>query len=90
MNKKRARDIFAIVLLVVSILMIGGALVVNHAPLDTDSAALSLGKSIEKRVSTLESFMQEALEGDGSEWMSIPNLPGDMVVYRYYGDTLRS
>lgn len=90
MNKKRTRDILAIVLLVVSILMIGASLVVNHAPLDTGSAAVSLGKSIEKRVATLDSFMQEALEGEGNEWMSMPKLPEDMVIYRYYGDTLRS
>ena len=90
MNKKRSRDILAIVMLVVSILLIGGSLVVNHAPLDTDSAAVSLGKSIEKRVRILDSFMQEALEGDGHEWMSFPKLPDDMVLYRYSGDTLRS
>lgn len=90
MNKKLTRDILAIVLLAVSIFMIGGSLVVNHAPLDTDSAALSLGENIEKRVATLETFMQDALEGEGNEWMSLPKLPEDMVIYRYFSDTLRS
>ena len=56
----------------------------------TESAAENLGAKVEKRLNILEGYMQKALEGSPQEWLDLSGIQEDMVVYRYYEDTLQS
>ena len=38
----------------------------------------------------MDSFATQALDTDPDQWISLRNLPPDMVVYRYLDDTLQS
>ena len=55
-----------------------------------DGVARELSEKVEKRMAVLDGYIEKALEGAPDEWMDLGNLPEDMVVYRYVGDTLQS
>ena len=73
----------ALVLMVVSLLT-------NQSNPDTASTARDLGQRVEKRLTILEGYTQEALRADPEAWLRLEDLPEDMVVYRYREDTLKS
>jgi two-component system, NtrC family, nitrogen regulation sensor histidine kinase NtrY len=52
--------------------------------------ASRLERIINKRVGILETYMAEAMSESQSEWLEFRNLPEDMVIYRYLGDSLQS
>ena len=90
MNKLRIRNIAALSVLALSLLLLAASALVSRGPVDTDAAARSLGRKVEKRVALLDSYMSRALSTDRDAWMDLGKLPDDMVVYRYVGDTLQS
>lgn len=59
-------------------------------PGDTGLAAKRVERALEKKMASLDTFMNTALKGDWDEWMHLDGLPDDMVVYRYIDDTLQS
>ena len=59
-------------------------------PGDTALAAKRVERALEKKMAALDTFINDALKGDWSEWMSLEDLPDDMVIYRYVDDTLQS
>lgn len=73
----------SVVLLLVSILS-------GQGYVNTDSAAEDMGRRIETRMQMLDSYIDRAGSQPVSVWMSLPDLPEDMVVYRYVEDTLQS
>lgn len=89
-NGRRIRSIFTWVLIGFSVVLLVCALTVTRYPGDTESAAGRLERVVSSRMDILDSNMQKALEGERSEWMSLPGLPEDMVVYRYQSDSLQS
>ena len=56
----------------------------------SESAARRLNRNIQKRFTVLERYMHEAEELSPDSWMTFKDLPEDMVVYRYVGDSLQS
>lgn len=65
---------------VASALILAMALILPHSATDTDSAARRVGRTLEKRMALLESYVDRPDE----------TLPSDMVIYRYAGDSLKS
>ena len=57
---------------------------------DTESAARTLGRRVDRRLSMLEGSIQAAISGEDATWTELEKLPQDMVVYRYVEDTLQS
>ena len=57
---------------------------------DVYSAASDLSERVEKRMALLDGYIGQALETEPDQWMELPGLPEDMVVYRYVEDTLQS
>lgn len=45
---------------------------------------------VDRRFDKLEGYMSEALSETGRKWLDIEDLPEDMVIYRYVGDSLQS
>lgn len=88
--KRHIKDIPTWILIASALILLGFALTVNTAKRDMDRVAERTGKIIEKRLSSLEGYMKEALAEDRTQWMSLEKLPDDMVIYRYVGDTLQS
>ncbi len=73
----------------------GAVLILANVLADTridysESAAKRLTRNIQKRFSVLERYMHDAVELSPDSWMTIKELPEDMVVYRYVGDSLQS
>ena len=73
----------SVILLIVSILS-------GQGHVDTESAAGELGRKVEHRMNILDSYIGLAKSLPVDEWMELPGLPEDMVVYRYVEDTLQS
>lgn len=48
------------------------------------------GMILDNRMDKLDTFVEKALEGPENEWMNLGNVPEDMVLYRYVGDSLQS
>jgi hypothetical protein len=90
MSKRQIRNIVALAVLGISLLLLAASALVDRGPANTDAAARSLGRKAEKRLDILEGFMDKALSTDHDAWMELGKLPDDMVVYRYVGDTLQS
>ena len=60
-------------------------------PVKSEKAAVRrVELQVEKRLATLESYADKALETPESKWLELEGLPEDMVVYRYCADTLQS
>ncbi len=84
------RDYLSWGLLALSVLFLLFALLVSRAPGDTEYAATRLEHKLQKRMKTLDSYAARALGDDADEWLELAELPPDMVIYRYVGDTLKS
>ena len=90
MNKRRIRQAAALSVLALSLLLLAASTLVGRGPVDTDAAARTIGRKVEKRMALLGQFMDKALSADPAAWLDLGKLPDDMVVYRYVGDTLQS
>ncbi len=55
-----------------------------------ESKAQELSKKLEERLLLLDSFMQQAIDGDHNSWLSYDDFPKDMLIYRYCKDSLQS
>ena len=55
-----------------------------------DAAAGRVSRSVERRLSRLGNFSEQALRSEPGRWLELGRLPEDMVVYRYEDDTLQS
>lgn len=50
----------------------------------------TINRKVNHRVSILDSYAEKALNTDTHQWLDIPNLPDDMVIYKYVSDTIQS
>ena len=90
MNKKRTiRQWVAVVLMGVAAALIGASMFTFN-PSDNESYATALGKRVEQRLGVLEEAVRTAAQSQNGTWLSLKDLPQDMVVYRYVEDTLQS
>lgn len=90
MNKNRTiRQWVAVVLLGVAAALVGASMF-TYSPSDNESYAAAFGKRVNQRLSTLEEAIGVAMESENGTWLTLENLPPDMVVYRYVEDTLQS
>lgn len=87
---RNIRSVVVLTLVVLGCAVLGAAIGGPRTPGDADSAAGHLSRSIEKRMSVLDSYIDKALAQDPYEWLDLKGLPEDMVVYRYCSDTLQS
>ena len=91
MKRPRTIDLFAACFLAVSLLAVCMAFAVGGTSgSDTSRAAVRLGKLLDRRLELLDRQVEKAFAQPSADWMSLPDLPSDMVVYRYSGDTLQS
>ena len=79
-----------VAVLSVAVVLMVASLLTNQSNPDTASTARDLGIRVEKRLTILEEYTQEALQADPEAWLRLEDLPEDMVVYRYHEDTLKS
>ena len=56
----------------------------------SDYSARRLTKVVNERFFKLECYMEQALVKNPGDWLELKSLPEDMVIYRYYSDTLQS
>ena len=90
MNKSRTiRQWVAVVLMGVAAALVGASMF-TYTPSDNESYATALGKRVEQRLAVLESAIQVAADSDAGTWLTLEDLPSDMVIYRYVEDTLQS
>ena len=90
MNKKRTiRQWVAVVLMGIAAALIGASMFTFN-PSDNESYATALGKRVEQRLGVLEEAVRTAAQSQNGTWLSLKDLPQDMVVYRYVEDTLQS
>ncbi|MCI1640043.1 MAG: HAMP domain-containing histidine kinase [Bacteroidales bacterium] len=88
--RKHINDILAGALILASIVLFLCALTVTGNPGNSGEVAAKTEKIINKRLATLDTFIDKALHSDYSQWLDLKNLPEDMVIYRYLDDTLQS
>lgn len=64
---------------------------IRYSPVNSvDKAVKDLQERIHKRQQILEDYAKIALETPDSVFLSFKDFPEDMVIYRYYQDTLQS
>ena len=91
MNRKRViRQWWAAALLAAAVIMYAISALVGTGRSDVTSAAREMSRKVQVRMKLLDTYTVQALEGDPSAWMDLQGLPEDMVVYRYYDDSLQS
>ena len=89
-NKKHIFNaLTALMLLISAVLMVFSSTRVRSAA-DADRVAAGVSRALEKRMELLDGYIARALAQDPSTWLSLEDLPPDMVVYRYIADTLQS
>lgn len=78
------------ILWVLMSLMAVSSFVEFSSPNSMDREVEKLEKTIHKRQSVLADYAARALEIPDSAFIDFPELPSDMVIYRYCSDTLQS
>ena len=89
-DKRNWKDIASGVLLLASVVCVLLALNLSPYPANSEGAAQKVQKVLAGRMALLDSYAQQALQGDLTQWMELDGLPEDMVVYRYVNDSLQS
>ena len=89
-RKKLIRHWVSVALIAAAVIAFSASLFSGFGHSNVESAAQDLGKKVEKRIRLLDTYIDKALAGNLEEWMDLSDLPEDMVVYRYVGDTLQS
>ena len=82
------RRLMAYILLGTAGVLMGLALLLDRSHRDPSSAADEFSRAVGKRISLMDSFLDQAAEEDDASWLSL-ELPEDMVLYRYLDDTLQ-
>ena len=90
MNKKRRILLWLGVALIVAAALVFAASFFTGGRNNVELAAAEMGLKVETRLRILDSYIDKGLHTDTDEWMDLPGLPEDMVVYRYVEDTLQS
>ncbi len=83
-------DVLAALLLGAGLVLLAVALGRGPSASGTDAAARVAERHIGHRLRTLDRYTEQAFGQDPFDWMELPGLPADMVVYRYVDDSLRS
>ncbi|MCQ2182243.1 MAG: ATP-binding protein [Bacteroidales bacterium] len=78
------------VLLLLGALSLSLALAAPRAPGDTGVAARRAGQIISLRLAKLDKYTEKALAQSEGDWLNLGKIPSDMVIYRYFSDTLQS
>ena len=89
-RRNRIWDLLSALLLGAGLLMLGVTLGNNAAPTGTAATARRAERRVSARFSQLERYAERAFEQDLTQWMDLPGLPEDMVLYRYVDDSLQS
>lgn len=79
-----------LVLIVLSLFILGSSFLSRLGPDITAYTSKRMGRSLDKRMAVLESYMAQVLENKQADWPELKNFPSDMVVYRYVNDSLKS
>ena len=87
---RKIRDLIALAAAAAGVALIVAAFGPFRISNDPVTVAKRVSAAVERRVVKLESFMEQALDGDHSRWLELDGMPDDMVIYRYCGDTLQS
>ncbi|MBO6097216.1 MAG: hypothetical protein J6P56_07900, partial [Bacteroidales bacterium] len=91
MNRKRLiRQGWAVALMVAAVIMYAISALVGTGRSDVTSAAKEMSRKVETRMNLLDKYIGQAMEGDPRAWLDLQGLPEDMVVYRYFDDSLQS
>ena len=91
MNRKRSiRQWCSVALMAAAVIVFVISALVGTGRSDVTSAAREMSRKVETRMNLLDAYIEQALEGDPATWMDLQGLPEDMVVYRYYADSLQS
>lgn len=78
------------VLLIISLLLIFTSFLEISSSGSVEHKVQKLESRIHNREDLLEKFAKKALDGPSDKFLEMPDLPQDMVIYRYCADTLQS
>ncbi len=92
MNKriKTAKGNLWLMMTATAVIILALHLFSSGGPDMTSSVGRKLEKKLNARASKLDGYMKQALSCQKDEWPDLEDLPSDMVIYRYIGDTLKS
>ncbi len=74
----------------ITILLFSLSYVITPAANNLERETKRLEHNVQKRQAILEEFAQQAMDTPIEEWLNMPDLPSDMVVYKYNLDTMQS
>lgn len=83
------KNVWAILVGIAFLLMLANLFVDRRGDF-SDYATRHFDKVLNKRFAQLEDYMQEALDQSPGGWLKLEDVPEDMVIYRYYSDSLQS
>ena len=78
------------VLWIVALLLTLASFMEFYSAESLDREVSRLENLIHKRQEILESFAQKTLDAPNDQFISFPDFPEDMVIYRYFNDTVQS
>ena len=79
----------SVICVMLTLLLFFFSLLVNSIADSSERVAQRTAKLIEKRMDVLDTYIDRALTEDHTKWLEMPDLPQDMVIYRYVYDTLQ-
>ena len=85
----KLQEIIAWALCAISLLILLGEMTVSRKEYDTEKAAARFEKTLVSRMAELDGYMEQAFAADMDKWMHLPDLPSDMVIYKYVNDSLK-
>lgn len=89
-NRINIKELFVATLLSSAAILLAFSISVGNRMSNPDTVAQRLSKALEKRMNLLGHYISTALTADLRSWEGRDNIPDDMVIYRYYDDSLQS
>ncbi|MFA6770772.1 MAG: hypothetical protein WCR71_06325, partial [Bacteroidales bacterium] len=80
----------AVILWIIALLLTLASFMEFYSATSLDREVARLESLIHKRQAILESFAKQTLDLPDDQFVSFPDFPEDMVIYRYFNDTVQS
>lgn len=90
LTKLKIRRILPVIFIAAGMLFLVLAFGILNRTGDLDAGARGVGRRLSSRMDRLDAKVALALENRSSRWLDDLDLPEDMVIYRYVGDTLQA
>ena len=82
--------VFGVIFTLGILVVVGIIIAIAITPYGPETASLRVAANVSQRIKKMDGYVNSVLESSTSDFIHFDNLPKDIVIYKYVGDTLHS